>query len=129
MLDPGGRQQHACVCVCLCLQVCGSVLLSAGLWLRSGDTSLLHTLLLHHSPVPPLTADELFSLFAIGAGASIALLSLVGCYGACAHNRCLLSTVSQESHGDCLAILSFAFVYYSYVSSFSVAWSNCDRWC
>jgi len=79
------------------LQVCGMVLLGTGLWFQSEDNSLLHKLLLYYSPVPPLTADELFSLFVIGAGASIVLLSLVGCCSACAHNRCLLCTVSQEA--------------------------------
>lgn len=86
------RFSRLCLIIPNILFVLGGICLTAfGVWIRIDPDSVLHLELLRHLPTAgPLIALERFPLVVICVGCSVAILSLIGCCGACAENSCCL---------------------------------------
>ena len=83
------------------LQICGCTMLGVGCWMRIDSESELYVQLFNAIPAsgPLAILDHLPSVFVL-IGGSVALLSFLGCCGACADSACFLCLVSfyHKSH-------------------------------
>jgi Tetraspanin family len=77
------------------VQVCGGTALGVGFWMRFDSEPFLYVELFHAMPSsgPLVILDRIPSVFVI-VGGSVALLSFLGCCGACADSACFLCIVS-----------------------------------
>jgi Tetraspanin family len=89
------REHYTCVCI-LTDQVGGGTAVGVGFWMRFDREPFLYVELFHAMPSsgPLVLLDRIPSVFII-VGGSVAILSFLGCCGACADNACFLSIVSD----------------------------------
>jgi len=72
----------------------GSTLIGLGVWMRSDRGSVFYLSVLQNVPVSPLVTLDRFPVIIIVIGSLVAVLSFLGCCGACVESVCFLCLVN-----------------------------------